>query len=199
MLDNNWPGWSLMQSGITGMAGLLGVATGGLITALNQKRERKNALMREQLRSLYAPLIAILLEIRSKSEVRVKLSSAARDSWVSLFEGVQSPTIKQRIDDTEKPAYIKLFDYNNKQLTGQIVPLYRKMLEVLSNQIGLAEPSTLNHFPALVEFVEIWNRFLDGSLPENVLDKIEHKEETLTAFYDDLKTQSKRLSEAIRN
>jgi hypothetical protein len=41
MIDSSWPGWSLMQSGITALAGLLGVTVGGFITSRNQRVERR--------------------------------------------------------------------------------------------------------------------------------------------------------------
>jgi len=198
MLDSSWPGWGLMQSGITAGAGFLGVIVGGGVAIYSQRRQKQHDRIRDQLEKLYSPLIGILLEIRAKSEVRVKLTTAGRDSWAAQFEGVQSPHIKQRIQQDLEPEYIRLFDYNNEQLLGDIVPLYQKMLAVFTEQIGLAEESTLTHYPALVEFVEIWNRFVKKSLPRDVLDKIEHKEETLTAFYADLRKQFDRLRKRLR-
>lgn len=198
MYIHSSPGWGLLGSGISAASGLLGVAVGGWITARHQRIERRKKHLSDQLQLFYAPLIGILLEIRAKSEVRVKLSTTARDSWSSLFENVQSPHIKERIQKDKEPEFTKLFDYNNRQLTEDIVPLYRKMLAIFNDQIGFAEESTLNHFRALVEFVEIWNRFLKGTLPMEVLDKIEHKEETLSDLYTDLKTQFDRLHKELK-
>jgi hypothetical protein len=87
-------------------------------------------------------------------------------------------------------------DYNNRQLTEEIIPLYR--LDIFTDRMWLAEASTMRHYPALVEFVEVWNRFLDKSLPREVIDQIEHKEENLKPFYDDLQTHFTKLSQRLR-
>ena len=56
--DTN-PGWGVLQSGITAAAGLGGVCAGALLTARNQKAERRNARIREQLQDFYSPLLVI--------------------------------------------------------------------------------------------------------------------------------------------
>jgi hypothetical protein len=57
----------------------------------------------------------------------------------------------------------------------------------------LAEPSTLEHYPALVEYVELWNRGLKQTLPTEVMFEVEHEEKKLYPFYADLDSQFKRL------
>ncbi len=112
--------------------------------------------------------------------------------------GHRRSTVKKQITDTDGPAYDKLQDYNNRQLTDEIIPLYRKMLAIFTDCMWLAEPSTQRHYAALVEYVEIWNRFLDQSLPREVLQQIEHKEEALKPFYADLEQHFTSLSKRLR-
>jgi hypothetical protein len=69
-----------------------------------------------------------------------------------------------------------------------------KFAGIFTDGMWLAEPSTIRHYAALVEFVEIWNRFLDQSLPREVLQQIEHKEETLQPLYADLEHNLSTLS-----
>ncbi len=62
---------------------------------------------------------------------------------------------------------------------------------------GLAEPSTLEHFGALVEFVEIWDRWLDETIPAEVAGALEHGEDKLYPLYDDLSRQFRRLQKEL--
>lgn len=79
-----------MQSGISAAAGLLGVIVGGTVTAHSQKIQRKHARQRDQLEKFYSPLIGMRDDIRSKSEMRTKLHSAAGIAWQKQFEGVET-------------------------------------------------------------------------------------------------------------
>jgi hypothetical protein len=80
----------------------------------------------------------------------------------------------------------------------EIIPSYRKMVELFTLQMHLAEPSTINCFPALLEFVEVWNRWLDESLPSEVLGLLSHTEETLFPFYENLLDNFTRMQDVLR-
>ncbi len=185
-----------IQTLIPAFAGLLGVTVGGWMTGLHQKKERKNAFIKERLRDFYAPLLGMRSEIRAKSELRLKITSVTHADWQGRFEGITDPEAKKAIDIQESPKFEKVFDYNDKQLREVIVPLYRNMLEWFSSHMWLAEPSTLGHYPALVEFVELWNRA--DTLPGSVVTKLEHSEKKLYQFYDDLKINFESLSKELR-
>ncbi len=188
----------LIQSGISAGSGLLGVFVGGWLTGKHQKKERQNARRREQLMEFYAPLRGIRAEIKAKSELRTKVHAAAGSLWSDKFQGVDDPANKKRIDEQTGPKYDKIWDYSDEQLKKEIVPLYRKMLEHFSTHMGLAEESTLGHYQVLVEFVEIWNRFLQNSLPGEVANKLDHSETKLYPLYEDIEANFKRLSHALR-
>jgi hypothetical protein len=51
-----------------------------------------------------------------------------------------------------------------------------------------AEPSTRQHFRALIEFVELWERYVRDALPGAVADRVVPSEERLSDFYADLQT-----------
>jgi hypothetical protein len=197
MLDKTWPGWSLLQSGVTGAVGLLGVFAGGWITGRNQRVERQHARKREQLEKFYSPLIGMRDEIRSKSELRVKLHEAGDVAWKRLFEGVAEPWEKKIITDKKQQQFDKLLEYSEAQLKQDLVPLYGKMLDLYTSNMWLAEPSTLKFHFVLTEYVEIWNRFLGGSLPKEVLAEIQHGEANLKPFYEDLQSHFDRLSKTL--
>lgn len=182
---------SCSTSVIAPFIGLLGVAVGGGITLFTQKISRKNDRLRDQLREFYSPLLGIHFQIKAKSEVRRKVTSIAHESWPNGEK-------KKQRDEEESAAYAKLFDYNNSQLINELVPLYRKMLDYFTEHMWLAEQSTIAHYPVLVEFVEIWNRFLGGSLPKEALNSIEHKESNIFPFYEDLKSNFARLKAELK-
>jgi len=197
MVDNTWPGWSLMQSVIAGASGLLGVIIGGWITSHNQRVERQHAHKREQLEKFYSPLIGMRDDIRSKSELRLKLHSAGNIAWQKQFQGVTEGWEKQIISEKQKDKFDKLLAYSDTQLKEDLVPIYRKMLELYTTNMWLAEPSTLTFHFVLTEFVEIWNRFLAGSLPQEVLAEIDHSEGNLKSFYEDLQNSFDRLTREL--
>jgi hypothetical protein len=64
--------------------------------------------------------------------------------------------------------------------------------------MGLAEPSTIEHYGNLVEFVEIWNRALQKTLPRKVVDHLDHHERKLYLFYADLEAQAQRLRDELK-
>lgn len=192
-------GAGLAQLIIPAAAGLLGVLVGGWMTANNQKKERHHNRIREQLERFYSPLLSMRLQIRSKSELRLKLSQLANTAWQNRLQSVRDdPQAMAAVERARGPQFDKLFDYSDEQLRTELIPLYRTMLEHFTAHIWLAEPSTLTHLNTLVEFVEIWNRFLANTLPHEVLKLIDHSESKLYPFYEDLETQTNRLREELQ-
>jgi hypothetical protein len=103
------------------------------------------------------------------------------------------------ISDKQKEKFDKILEYSEEQLKKDLVPTYRKMLELYSSNLWLAEPSTLKFHYVLTEFVEIWNRFLEGALPQEVLMEIDHSEKDLQPFYEDLQINFDRLTKELRS
>jgi len=104
-------------------------------------------------------------DIKAKSDLRLKVEAIAGDEWQRKFTGVGNPEAKKQIDEGAWPGYEKLKEYSDDQLSNDIVPMYRKMVEPFMSHMAYAEESTIAHYPAFVEFVEIWNRFLAKSFP----------------------------------
>lgn len=198
MFAETSPAWAMGQSLIAAASGLGGVCVGAWTTARNQKKEREHARLREQLQNFYSPLLGMRSEIKAKSELRQKLHRAGNFEWQKLFEAVHDPVAKQQVHDANWPRYEKLLDHSDAQLRHELVPLYRRMLEHYSTHMWLAEKSTLTHYAALTEFVEIWNRFLEGSLPLEILKSVDHSESALFALYTDLQNNFDRLSDELR-
>jgi hypothetical protein len=66
---------------ISAASGLGGVFLGGMLTSRNQKQERRQCFVRDQLAEFYAPMAGIRERLRSKGEIRLKVSNAAGTVW----------------------------------------------------------------------------------------------------------------------
>lgn len=191
-------GFGLAQIIVPAAAAILGVLVGGLITFYSQRRERRHDHVSRQLECFYGPLLAMRQQIRSKSELRLNLHKKAHEAWQKRLDSLRhDPQALMAVEKARGPEFDKLFNYSDEQLRDELIPHYRKMLEHFTQYMWLAEPSTLDHFSVLVDFVEIWNRFLAHTLPHEVLELIDHSEKDLYPFYDDLETQTKRLREEL--
>jgi hypothetical protein len=182
------------QTVVPAAAGLVGVLIGGAIGIYGQKKERRHSYVTEQLQSFYSPMLGMRAQIRAKSEVRVKIRKAAGEAWAEILSAVgDDPEAKKELTVKRGAEFDRVIEYDKNQLTNELVPLYQKLLEHFSSHMWLAESSTLSFFGDLVEYVEVWNRFLSGGLPSEVSGKIDHDEDKLKPFYADLETQMNKL------
>jgi hypothetical protein len=62
---------------ISAASGLGGVGIGGWIASHNQKQERRQRFLREQLTEFYAPLLGRRERLRAGAEIRLKVRDAA--------------------------------------------------------------------------------------------------------------------------
>jgi hypothetical protein len=184
---------------VPALAGLGGVALGGWITTRTQRIERLHNRIREQLKHFYSPLLGMRAQILAKSEVRSKVSGAADAAWQNLIGNTYEDTeVVRKVEQERFPDFEKIVEYNNRQLIEELLPLYRQMVEHFGKNMWLAEPSTLKHFGALVEFLEVWNRWLNGTLPREVVRLLGHSEDKLQPLYQDLARQSECLSQKLK-
>jgi hypothetical protein len=98
---------SLSSPIISALSGLGGVALGGLVSSRAHRTERRNARVRDKLDKFYAPLIGMRMQIRAKSEVRVKVSGSGGAAWEGFFKGVNDLEVKKKIDTERWPAFEK--------------------------------------------------------------------------------------------
>jgi hypothetical protein len=61
----------------------------------------------------------------------------------------------------------------------------------------LAATETRAFYQLFLEFVEIWDRSLADSLPREVHEKLDHREENLHAFYEHLESKMEELQGEI--
>ncbi len=84
---------TLVGSLIPAISGLVGVGLGGWISFRVHRQERRDARIQEKLEKFYSPLLGIWMQIRAKSETRVKVSGVAGAAWGALFEGIMLLTL----------------------------------------------------------------------------------------------------------
>jgi hypothetical protein len=130
--------YTIIQSLIAAGSGILGVCVGGYFTAHQQRHERRNTRVREQLQGFYSPMLGMREEIEAKNEVTGKLTSIAKTGYPKRLEGITDPDTKQRIQQEMREFGM----YNDTQFRENILT-YQKMLEHFSTHMWLAEPSTV--------------------------------------------------------
>ena len=169
------------------IAGYIGVKYG-----LKQIKTQKSLDFYErQIREFYSPMLGCQKEIRARSEVRLKINNAASTTWKDKFKENSDR------DDKDFHPYERILEYNNSQLENELIPLYKKMLSIFSNNFWLAQPETRKWYPELCEFVEIWQRSISESIPGEVIEEIGHSEKKLYDFYEDLENQLNILIKRI--
>ena len=87
-------------------------------------------------------------------------------------------------------------DYDNASVSETLLPGYRRMVTIFRDKWSLAEPETRRDFPALVEFVEIWERHLKG-VPGDALEDLSYSEENLKPLHAHLETTHERLRRVL--
>ena len=183
---------------ITAFAAIGGVLVGSLITFYMQLAQLRLARIREKLDQFYAPMMALRSEIKAKSETRLKLNTIANNTWQEQLGYRPNSDDRKEFEERESPSYEKIFSYSTAQVTNELVPPYRKMLEVFTSKMQYAEDSTRKHYENLVEFVELWNRQQHSPLPPAVVIKADHDEsKQLYPLYDDVKDNFDRLRKKL--
>jgi hypothetical protein len=170
------PDWAttLVSGLVSAASGLTGVGLGSWLATWRAREERRLAFRRQQLEELYAPLLAACEEGRARIALRQRISSEADAAWRALFEGIKDPEAKARIMAQESPAYERIIKYDNDQLTRDTLPTCRDMVDRFRRNLWLAEPSTRELFQPLLEFVELWDRWMSEALPSDVIIRLRH-------------------------
>jgi hypothetical protein len=185
---------------ISAVSGLAGVGVGGWIASHNQRQERRQRFIRDQLTEFYAPLLGMRERLRAGGEIRRKVRDAAGTQWPRLVEEAREYSFDRlrELEEQRWPEYARIIEDDNQKLEAEDIPQYHQMLDLFTAKMHLAEPSTRQHFGALVEFVELWERCLRGALPGKVVARIGPNEENLSAFYADLDANFTRLQEGLK-
>jgi hypothetical protein len=194
MADEN----SLLQWGISisvpAISGLCGVILGTLLTVWRDKINRRHKFLSNQLSEFYSPLLALRKELQAVGKIRLKISGTADKTWRDLckrYDG--NPSGLQNLGRVKGEKFEKIIEYDNEYLKAETIPAYHSMIDIFRKNIMLAEPSTAEHFPALLEFVNIWDRYLAGTLPGEVIIELKHSEQSLYPLYEDIQLQHEKI------
>jgi hypothetical protein len=176
--------WAISLT-LPALAGFAGIIVGAALSSRRERHARRLSFRSQQLQVLYGPLLGLRSEIQAISELRLRISHAADGAWRDLCErrGDYHTAAFQRLVDERGPQFDAIIEYDNRKLTEELIPTYRKMLETFRDNLWLAEPETVPHFARLVEFLDIWDRWLAKTLPAEVLDRLNHGEESLKPLY----------------
>jgi hypothetical protein len=186
---------------ITAAAGLGGVLIGTFGNARREREKRDADFMARQLAEFYGPLLGLRSAIRAHGELRVKLSAAQEASWQDLVNSAReeggTAAIQRLREGSLGQKYSAIIDDEEQKFRELILPWYKKMIEVFRDNISLSEPETRKHFPALIEFVEVWERFLNDKLPGQVSQSLGHTETKLHPLYANIEETHDRLREHL--
>lgn len=190
---------------IPAATGLVGVLVGAGLTswfaARRERIQRRHAFIEKQLSEFYSPMLGLRAEVKALSDLRVKLQSEAGAAWGDLCaaipEGAGKPEALQALTAQRYPPFSALIEHENKKLIDRLLPAYRKMVKLFRKELWLAEEGTRAYYPELIEFVDIWDRALEKSIPPEVITRIGHTENKLQPFYEHLQKQHDRLRSLI--
>ncbi len=189
---------SILQWGISLTAGLAGVAVGAYLTARRERKQRRHEFVARQLKDFYSPLLAIRKELRALGELRERIRDAENAEWQKLCERYKNtPEALQQLSDKRGGDFGKHIEYDNKKLVEESLPAYRQMIAIFRENMWLAERSTVAYFPALVEFVDIWDRWLAKTLTREALQSLNHTEASLYPLYEELLKKHDELREKL--
>jgi hypothetical protein len=177
---------------ITLVAGYL-----GMIYGLKQLRtQKKLEFIVRQLNEFYSPLLGYRKAIQAKIELISKVTDAASEAWKEKSEREPTPFLDH---EKEYQPFKKIIEYNNEQLKDELLPLYRKILEIFRENYWLAEDETRRWYSEVSDFVELWDRWITDNIPAPVIAKLNHSEERLAPFYTELEERFNILRSKLTN
>jgi hypothetical protein len=192
----DWP-----PAALTALVGLAGIVIGACLTAWlaarRDRRERQVAFIEKQLSEFYSPMLGLRAEIRMFGELRVKLQNEAGAAWRELCEGIKPGPGSQALSMSRFPQFKALIEHDNTQFNERLMPAYRKMVGLFREKLWPAEDETREHYSLLVEFVDVWERWLSGALPPELIARTGHSEAKLHPFYSHLEAEHARLRQTL--
>ncbi|WP_366289718.1 hypothetical protein [Paenibacillus sp. AN1007] len=160
------------------------------------KFQRRFNFIERQLNELYSPMLGIIKDIKTKSSIRTRISNIANEIWKEEVREWQKSGGTVEKPDIE--PYLKIIDYDNKQLKEELIPQYQNILKLLITNYSLADEETTEWQFIFSEYIEIWNRALTESIPRVVIEKLEQSESKHDEFYDHIEKKVKELKGKLK-
>lgn len=184
------------------LSGLFGVIIGSWLSSRQHQKKQRLEFIEQQLSCFYSPLLGIRDEIRMLSELRQKISKSADYHWKKMCKDARDSggtEYLRQVTDERRDEFMKSIEYDNTQLTESLLPSYRKMAKIFRENYYLAENETRQFFKPFIEFIDIWDRWLDKSIPYEVIEELGHGEKPLHPFYENLETIHNKLRDKLAN
>ena len=182
------------------LSGLIGVLVGARLSRRQSQEQRKLDFYEKQLREFYSPLVGVRKEIQILSEFRLAGAEASQKWWQKVCERGKHMDMDKSVNfyDKEGEKIATQIEYENKQLVEKIIPAYRQMVNIFKDNYWLAEEQTKMHFPTLIKFVEVWERYLSRTHPMDVIKEINVSESELMLFYKDIEKMHCSLRKKLK-
>lgn len=176
--------WSVSLA-VPAFAGLGGVLIGAWLTGRRDRQQRQLAFLEKQLSLFYSPILGVRNEIKAHGKLRIRVQQEAQAAWVQLCSEAEGLPVqeRQKITTERGPEFSRIIEYDNERVHKELLPAYHKMIALFRENYWLAEPTTREYYPAVLEFTDIWERWTERALPFEVLKRLEHSEEKLNPFY----------------
>ena len=146
------------QSLVAAVSGLIGVFVGGWITAWNQRNERRNTYLRDQLREFYAPLLGMCTALLAKAGAWSEITQSSTKRQLDSLHQASSEDAVYRISENIQERNKELAQYCQDRFDNELFPIYQNMLDRFTSHMWLSEPSTLKFYAELVKLVELLER-----------------------------------------
>ena len=181
-------------------AGLVGVCLGAWLTSRRERGQRQLAFLEKQLSHFYSPMLGVRNEIQAYGHLRVRVQNEAQAAWVQLCADTEAlpPNERQRITAERGPEFSRIIEFDNDRLYGELIPSYRKLVALFRENYWLSEPATREYYSGILEFVDLWERWVDKSLPVEVLRRLGHTEERLQPFYEHLASKHDEIRAKLK-
>jgi hypothetical protein len=166
-------------------SGFAGVLLGSWLSSRRDQSQRRLAFVEKQLSGFYSPMQGLREDIASTSAIRLRIQQEAERAWRDVCAqapkddlGAVDRLRKERADE-----FNRIIEFDTDKLQKELLPAYRRMANLFRESYWLAEKETRAYFPAVLEFVEIWERWIAGTLPIEVWRNLNHTEDNLAGFY----------------
>ncbi|OGS23249.1 MAG: hypothetical protein A2252_09190 [Elusimicrobia bacterium RIFOXYA2_FULL_39_19] len=177
----------ILPMGITGFVGYF-------YGKKSLKEQKKMEFIERQINELYSPLLGYHMKMRAEGELRVEIQIGAKSAWQKICDNQPKPF---KDSGTYYEPFRKIIEHDNNKFRTETLPLYDKMLQIFTEKQWLADPSTQQYYSGFYKFIDIWHRWLDKSIPAEVLEEIDYQEEKLQPFYNNLENQVKLLKNIL--
>ena len=150
------------------LSGVIGVFVGAWLTSRRESRQRRHDFVTKQLSHLYSPILGLRKEITMRGDLQSKIHGAADTKWRALCADARQKGGEEalkRLTEERGPEFLRLISFENRQVAEEVMPTHRRILAIFRDNLWLADKDTQDYLPRLIEYVELWDRWLQKAIP----------------------------------